>query len=199
MEEELTIKSPIGVVRNCTLTSMLFPARYQIEKIGFGAFSDHINPLLRDLICRAAGDLLIIGGSNSLESTDLLKSTEVRCNDHHKIQKVLYPHQEQFQGVSGCFLAEYIDIAIKRNSTANIFKRTIFFSDTALLTFFAEYIDSEEINILIRHLKRDFSKRGFIGLTRRVGLTLQGQGIATSPAHALGAEPELPEGLRVET
>ena len=89
LEEELTIKSPIGLVRNCTLTSMLFPAaKYRIEKIGFGAFSQHINPLLRDLICQAAGDLLIIGGSNSLESTDLLESIEVRCNDHEKIQKV---------------------------------------------------------------------------------------------------------------
>ena len=53
-EERVTIRSPAGVTRNCTLANLMFPAaKYRIDDFSFGAQRNSYNSLLRKVVCQS--------------------------------------------------------------------------------------------------------------------------------------------------
>ena len=53
-EERVTIRSPAGVTRNCTLANLMFPAaKYRIDDFSFGAQRNSYNLLLRKMVCQS--------------------------------------------------------------------------------------------------------------------------------------------------
>ena len=53
-EERVTIRSPAGVTRNCTLANLMFPAaKYRIDDFSFGVQRNSYNSLLRKVVCQS--------------------------------------------------------------------------------------------------------------------------------------------------
>lgn len=87
-EESVILTSPEGKVRNCTLTTMLFPGKFEIDHMSIGGAHHAKHRTVEDELCALHGDRVVVGGSEGLDTSRLSQEHIIGCNDFDDLRKV---------------------------------------------------------------------------------------------------------------